>query len=75
MVHGLFAMFLGSKPTAGLIFDPATGAFTILPTYLISGIVTVCVGLALIVWTIGFIHQKNGPGIFLFICLLWLVSF
>jgi hypothetical protein len=61
---------LGNKPAGGLIFDPATGAFTILPTYLISGIATVCVGLGLIVWTIGFIHRKNGPAIFLLISIL-----
>jgi len=70
IVHGIFAILLGNRPAGGLIFDPATGAFTILPTYQISGIVTVCVGLALIVWTIGFIHHRNGPVIFLVICIL-----
>jgi hypothetical protein len=70
MVHGIFEIMLGNKPTGGLIFDPATGAFTLLPTYRISGIVTVCVGLALIIWTIGFIHRKNGPSIFLILCIL-----
>jgi len=70
IVHGIFAVLLGNKPAGGFILDPATGAFTILPTYLISGIATICVGLALIVWTIRFIHLKNGPAIFLAICIL-----
>ena len=70
IVHGVFAILLGNKPAAGFVFDPATGAFTLLPTYLISGIATICVGLALILWTIGFIHRKNGPAIFLFLCIL-----
>ena len=70
MAHGLFEILLGNKPTGGLILDPATGAFTILPTYLISGMAAVCVGLALIVWTIGFIHRKNGPTVFLLLCIL-----
>jgi hypothetical protein len=70
MVHGIYAILLGNRPAGGLILDPATGAFTILPTYLVSGIAAVCVGLALIVWTIGFIHRKNGPAIFLLICVL-----
>jgi len=70
MVHGIYAIFLGNRPAGGLILDPATGAFTLLPTYLVSGIAAVCVGLVLIVWTIGFIHRKNGPAIFLLICVL-----
>jgi len=70
IVHGIFAVLLGTKPAGGFVLDPATGAFTILPTYLISGIATICVGLALIVWTTGFIQRKNGPAIFLAICIL-----
>ena len=70
MIHGIFEILLGNKPAGGLVLDPLTGAFTILPTYLISGIASVCVGLALIGWTIGFIHKKNGPAIFLLICVL-----
>ena len=75
MAHGIFEVLLGNRPTKGLVFDQATGAFTILPTYLMTGIAAICVGLALILWTIGFIHRKNGPPIFLFICaLLFLVG-
>jgi len=70
IAHGIFEIVLGNRPTRGLVLDPTTGAFTILPTYLISGIAAICVGLALILWTIGFIHRKNGPAIFLFICIL-----
>lgn len=70
MAHGLFAILLGNKPTGGLILDPATGAFTILPTYLVSGLASICVGLALIGWTIGFIHRKYGPAVFLIIFIL-----
>ena len=70
MVHGINAIFLGNVPTAGLVLDGKTGAFTVLPTYLVSGIATVCVSLALILWTIGFIHRKNGPAVFLGIFIL-----
>ena len=75
MAHGLFEISLGNRPTAGLVFDPLTGAFSLLPTYLLSGLASICVGLALIGWTIGFIQRKNGPAIFLGICsLLFLVG-
>jgi hypothetical protein len=70
MVHGIHEILIGNLPTAGLVFDYQTGAFSILPTYLISGIATICVSLALIVWTIGFIHRINGPAVFLLICIL-----
>ena len=70
MVHGIKAVSLGNRPAGGLVLDPATGAFTLLPTYLISGIVTIGVGLALIVWTIGFIQRINGSEIFLILCIL-----
>lgn len=70
MIHGIFEIILGNKPAGGFILDPATGAFTLFPTYLSSGITSVCVGLVLIVWTIGFIHRKWGPSIFLIICVL-----
>ncbi len=59
IAHGIFAVLLGSMPTSGLILDPQTGAFTILPTYLISGIAAVCVGLALIFWNLS---RGNHPG-------------
>jgi hypothetical protein len=70
MVHGINEILMGNKPAARLVFDYATGAFTIFPTYLSSGIAVVCLGLALMVWTIGFIQRKNGPAIFLFISIL-----
>jgi hypothetical protein len=70
IVHGIFAVLLGNKPAGGFILDPATGAFTILPNCLVSGMATMLVGLALVVWTIGFIQRKNGPAIFLGICVL-----
>jgi len=70
MLHGINEILLGNKPAAKLVFDYATGAFTIFPTYLSSGIAVVCLGLALMVWTIGFIHRKNGPAIFLVISIL-----
>ena len=70
IVHGIFEILLGNRPTAGLVLDSKTGAFSILPTYLLSGIASVIIGLVLIFWTNGFIQRKNGPVIFLIICIL-----
>ena len=70
IAHGVFEIILGNRPTGGLVLDARTGAFSVLPTYLASGIATVCVGLALILWTVSSIHKKNGPTIFLSLCIL-----
>jgi hypothetical protein len=37
---------------------------------LITGIAAIVVGLAVLFWAIGFIHKKNGPSIFLLLCIL-----
>ncbi|MDP1778716.1 MAG: hypothetical protein Q8K73_00425, partial [Anaerolineales bacterium] len=40
--------------------------------FLITGIVAMIVGLAIIIWSVGFVHKKNGPTVFflLFVLLL-----
>ncbi len=69
MVHGIAETLQGNTPTGGVLLS-SVGAFTLLPTYVISGIAAILVSCALIVWTIGFIHKKNGPLVFLVLSLL-----
>lgn len=69
MVHGIAETLQGNTPTGGVLLG-SIGAFTLLPTYLITGIAAILVSSSLIVWTIGFIHKKNGPGMFLVLSLL-----
>jgi hypothetical protein len=47
-------------------------AFTLLPTYLLAGVASMIVGFAIIIWSLSFVHRKNGPTILLllFITLL-----
>jgi hypothetical protein len=83
--HGIFEILQGSKPTQGLLIQ-AIGpdhlmwqygteeAFSLLPTYLSSGIVAVSLSLFLIFWSVGFLHTQSGAmvlgllfiGLFLF---------
>ncbi|MCG2784271.1 MAG: hypothetical protein L6461_04120 [Anaerolineae bacterium] len=83
--HGIFEILQGNAPTEGLIIQ-AIGpnhqmwqygteeAFTLLPTYLLTGLVAVSLSLALIIWSVGFVHKKHGAtvlgllfiGLFLF---------
>ena len=67
--HGIFEILQGNTPTNGLIIQ-AIGpeqrlwgteeAFTIVPNFLMTGILAVIVSLAIIVWSIGFVHRKHG---------------
>ena len=50
-------------------------AFTLIPNFLITGIAAMLVGLTIIVWSLGFVHRKNGSTIlFLLFVLLLLVG-
>lgn len=78
--HGIFEILQGNKPTTGLIIQ-AIGreqnlwgteeAFTLLPNFLLTGIVAVIVSLAIITWSLRFIHTRHGATVFglLFIAL------
>ena len=83
MDHGFFEILQGNTPTGGL-FISAIGeaqkmwphgneyAFTLIPNFLMTGIAAMMVGLAIIVWSLAFVHKKNGPTVFflLFVLLL-----
>jgi hypothetical protein len=68
-IHGIYAILQGNKPAWGSSLL-TIGAFTVIDNYLITGIAAILVSLALVIWTIGFIHKKNGPTIFLLISIL-----
>lgn len=85
MNHGFFEVLQGNTPTPKL-FIFAIGeaqkmwihgnepAFTLIPNFLISGSVAMVIGLAIVVWSLGFVQQKYGSIILfsLFILLLLL---
>ncbi len=48
-------------------------AFTLIPNFLITGIAAMLVGLAIIVWSIGYIHRKNGAIVLLLLFVLLLL--
>jgi len=69
MVHGIYEILKGNAPIETSL-SATTGAFSIIHNYLFTGLAAVCVALALIVWTIGSIHKKNGATIFLLLSIL-----
>ncbi len=84
MSHGFFEALQGNTPTGGM-FISAIGeaqrmwphgnepAFTLIPNFLITGIAAMLVGLAIIVWSLGFLHKKHGPTILLLLFVLLLL--
>ena len=67
--HGIFEILQGNRPTSSLIIQ-AIGpeqhlwgteeAFTIVPNFLATGILAVIVSMAIIIWSVGFVHRKHG---------------
>ncbi len=79
--HGLFETLQGNTPTGGLIIQ-AIGAgnrmwlhgteeaFTIIPNFLVTGILAITVSLAIMIWSLGFVQKKHGSSIFILLCVL-----
>lgn len=86
MSHGVFELLQGNTPTGGMLI-PAIGeahrmwphgteyAFTLIPNFLITGILAMAVSLSIIIWSVGFVHRKNGSLVYLLLfVLLFLVG-
>ena len=85
MVHGFFEVLQGNKPTDGILIQ-AIGpehqmwmyggeeAITLIPNFLITGIITMCMSVSVMVWTLFFIHKKHGSSVFLFLNILSLLT-
>jgi hypothetical protein len=84
--HGIFELLQGNKPTNGLVIQ-AIGeaqrfwplgteeAFTIVPNFMITGLLSILVGLAVVVWSIWFLPSRYGRTVFLgLFILLFLVG-
>jgi hypothetical protein len=84
MNHGYFEVLQGNTPTPGLIVQaigPAQRfwvhgteeAFTIVPNFLITGLLSMAVGLTIILWSARSLHTKHGATIFILLFLLLLL--
>jgi hypothetical protein len=79
--HGFFEILQGFKKTPGLIIQAigadirwwqsgSEEAFSIIPNFLITGILAVSISIFIIVWSIGFVHKKHGRKVLLLLCIL-----
>jgi len=79
--HGFFEFLQGNAPTNGLVVQ-AIGeaqrfwvlgteeAFTVIPNFLISGLLSMILGLTIIVWSLWFIQTTYGRTVFLVLFIL-----
>jgi hypothetical protein len=88
MTHGCSEMLQGNTPTNGVFInaiaagsswtrwpDGGEAAFTLVPNFLLTGILAMLVGLAIIIWSLGFVHKPHGPLVYLLLfVLLFLVG-
>jgi hypothetical protein len=76
--HGLLECLQGNRPTPGLIVNALRSgyrwtvwtqgsepAFTLIPNFLLTGLLATAAGLLLILWSCRFIDRAHGPSIFL----------
>lgn len=79
--HGFFEILQGNKPTGGLYiaaigeaqrFWPLGGepALTLIPNFLITGIASIIVGVAIVIWSIWFLPTRHGRTVFLGLSIL-----
>jgi hypothetical protein len=83
--HGFFETLQGNTRTPGLFIRSigphqqmwpygTEDAFTLIPNFLVSGIVSIALSLLIAVWSIRFVHRKHGSTIFLLLFVLLLLA-
>ena len=79
--HGIFEVLQGNTPTNGFFIEAigrserywihgTEAAFTIVPNFLITGIIVIIISVAIMVWSAKFIHKRYGRRVFLILLIL-----
>lgn len=84
ITHGVGEMLQGSVPTGGIVVNSWTQgpiaaymggepAMTVLPNLFVSGLATILVSLATIVWSVAFVQRKHGGLVLILLSLAMLL--
>lgn len=76
MSHGFFETLQGNTPTDGFFIEAigeeyqtwehgGEGAFTIIPNFLLTGILALTVSFIIMIWSIDYLHTKHGATVLL----------
>lgn len=77
--HGILELLQGHVRPAGTMIDAigpdqrlweyaAETAFTIVPSFLLTGILAIFVGLLVTIWSLAYLDRKHGPLVLLLLC-------
>jgi hypothetical protein len=85
--HGILEATQGVIPTNGPLINAVPignswsiwkeggeAAFTVFPSMLSAGVASVLVGLAVIFWSVAFLHRNGGPFVYLGLCVVSLLT-
>jgi hypothetical protein len=83
ITHGIGEILQGNTPTGGMLINAIAAdsrwtrwteggeaAFTIIPNFLLTGILATLVGLVIIIWSLGFVHKPHGTLVYLLLFIL-----
>ena len=84
--HGIFEMLQGNARPSSLMF-PSMGppcvaertwnacepAMSVIPSFLVSGILTIITSLVVLIWAVRFLQRKNGGAILILLCIVLLL--
>lgn len=79
--HGIFELLQGNIPTGGFYIEAigeshrfwthgTEGAFTLVHNFLVTGMLVILVGAAVILWSVGYMGRKHGAAVFLSLMVL-----
>jgi len=66
-IHGLFEVMQGNRPTGGFVMG-MIGAVTFVQNYLVTGVLAMAAGTAVVCHSLFFIHRKHGVPVYLLLC-------
>jgi hypothetical protein len=58
--EGLFIVSMGPPCIPEEVWNACEPALTVIPNFLITGILATLLGLAVLVWSVGFVHRERG---------------
>jgi hypothetical protein len=79
--HGIFEALQGNVAPNGVLIDAiglpqrfwehgAETAFTVVPNFLVTGILAIVIGIAVAIWAAAFVHRRYGAGVLMLLSII-----
>ena len=71
--HGYFEILQGNNPPDSLMFasmgPPCEPAMTIVPSFLITGVLAIVFSVIIVIWSVAFVQRKYGSLVLMLLCI------